>query len=79
MRNPETDIQPLTGDQLSQYFERVKLMEGRETLQPNLHLLCKIQWAHVQQVPYENLSLHLDKVSRRFESCRCVQLKLNDE
>ena len=62
------DLQPLTSEQLLQYFVRVKLIEKRETLQPDLYLLCKMHLAHVQQIPYENLSLHLDKVSKRAES-----------
>lgn len=66
------DVQPLTSGQLATYFDRVRLQENPEELQPDLHLLCKMHLAHVQQIPYENLSLHLDKVSRRRESCRCA-------
>ena len=76
LRNPEMDLQPLTSNQLSQYFVRIKLKERRETLQPDLHLLCKMHLAHIQQIPYENLSLHLDKVSRRL---RHAQEKLDKE
>lgn len=73
LRDPNMGLQPLTTDQLSQYFLRVKLNKNLETLQPDLHLLCQMHLAHVQQIAYENLSLHLDKVSRRCKSCWCAK------
>ena len=59
------DMQPLTRGQLNAYFARVKLPDSLEEVRPDLHMLCKMQIAHVQQIPYENLSLHLKKVSLR--------------
>ena len=58
-------MQPLTRNQLSAYLARVQLPDTVEEVRPDLHMLCKMQLAHVQQIPYENLSFHLDKVSRR--------------
>ena len=54
----------LTSEELRAYFDRVGLTYNPEATKPTLHLLCKMHFAHVQTVPYENLSLHLEKVSR---------------
>ena len=70
------DIQPLTHGQLVSYFARIELQEDHENLQPDLHLLCKLHLAHVKGIPYENLSLHLDKVRRRQNSCRWALLSV---
>lgn len=56
-------MDPLTPEQLSAYFTRVHLSGFSRTITPNLRLLCKLHLAHVQHIPYENLSLHHDKVS----------------
>jgi len=57
-------MDPLTPEQLSGYLFRVKLPILTVPVKPDLHTLCRIHLAHVQHIPYENLSLHLDKVSR---------------
>lgn len=56
-------MEPLTSEQLSAYLLRVKLTDVSQPVTPSLQLLCSLHLAHVQQVPYENLSIHLDKVS----------------
>ena len=53
----------LTPEQLSNYLLRVKLSVLTVPVKPNLQTLCRIHLAHVQNIPYENLSLHLYKVS----------------
>lgn len=65
-------MEPLTPAELSSYFSRVKLPVMRQSVTPDLQLLCKLHLAHVQQVPYENLSLHLEKVSHDCSKHRCA-------
>ena len=64
-------MESLTPDQLSAYFCRVKLAGLTQPVTANLQLLCKLHLAHVQQIPYENLSLHLDRVSQGCPHHQC--------
>ncbi len=56
-------MDPLTPEQFRNYLLRVKLLSLTVPVKPDLQTLCRIHLAHVQNIPYENLSLHLNKVS----------------
>lgn len=57
-------MDPLTSEQLTAYLFHIGLSDVVQPVTPNLQLLCQLHFAHVQHIPYENLSLHLDKVSQ---------------